>query len=165
MKDYRIELRWGLLISLVAIIWNFIEKTFLNWHDEHISSQFGNHFLMISLLYFICFYIALNEKKKVYYKGKITWRRAFASGAIIAILIALLSPLVVFFNYHYISPEYFDNMISYQTQKEKFPMSSEGAREIFNMKSFMFIEGFSLNLCLGFLISTILAFPVRNEKS
>lgn len=164
MKDYRIELRWALLISLVTIIWNFIEKSFLNWHDEFIGSQFGNHFLMLTILYFICFYIAISEKKKVFYDGEITWRRAFASGATISIIVALLSPLIVFFNYYYISPDYFDNMIQYQTQKESFPMSLEGAQEIFNMKSFMFIEGFSLSLCLGFIVSAIVAYPIRNKR-
>src|SRR5699024_1752185 len=163
MKDYRIELRWGILFSLISMVWMFVEKNFLNWHDEHINSQFGNHLLLLVVSFAIVYYLALKEKKEHYYKGKMSWKRAFLSGAIIAVVIAILSPLTEYFNYHYISPDYFDKMIAYQTQKENHPMSLESAQKLFNMKSFI-MQGVFTSFSYGMIMGAIIGLFVRTKK-
>jgi len=163
MKDYRIELRWGILISLVSAIWMFVEKNFLNWHDQYIGGQFMNHLLMTIIIFLVMLYLALKEKRKYYYKGKISWKRAFVSGMIVSVFVALLSPLIEYFNYNYISPDYFKNMIEYQTNKEKFPMTRENAEKIFNMKSFIF-QGIFTSFSFGIFISALAALFVRTDK-
>lgn len=163
MKNFKIELRWAILFSLITAIWMFVEQRFLGWHDEHIGSQFGNHLIALVILFGIMYYFGIKEKREHYYKGEITWKRAFVSGMIISVFVALLSPLIEYFNYNYISPDYFDKMITYQTQKEKLPMSQENAQEIFNMKSFIF-QGVFTSFSFGIFISAIVALFLRTDK-
>lgn len=163
MKNFRIELRWAILFSLVTAIWMFIEQRFLGWHDKHIGSQFENHLMALVIIFGVMFYFAIKEKRTHYYKGEITWKQAFVSGMIVSVFVAILSPLIEYFNYNYISPEYFDNMIAYQTQKESFPMSQESAEQIFNMKSFIF-QGVFTSFSYGFIISLIVALFLRTDK-
>ncbi|HLS31505.1 MAG TPA: DUF4199 domain-containing protein [Flavobacteriaceae bacterium] len=163
MKNLRIELRWAILFSLITAIWMFIEHSFLGWHDKYIGSQFQNHFIVLIILFFVMYYYALKEKRKYDYNGKITWKQAFVSGMLISIFIAILSPLIEYFNYNYISPHYFDNMIAYQTQKESYPMSQEDAEQIFNMKSFIF-QGVFTSFSFGIFISAIVALLIRTDK-
>lgn len=163
MKDIKIEIRWALLFTLISMIWMFVEVNFLNWHDKYISSQFGNHFLILIILFAVVYYFALREKRNQYYKRKITWKQAFLSGCVISVIVALLSPLAEYFNYHYLSPQYFDHMIAYQTEKASHPMTLEAAKDFFNMKSFL-IQGIFTSFSFGFLVSLLLALVVRTKK-
>lgn len=162
MKDLKIEFRWGIIFSLVLMVWMAIEKNVLGWHNEYISGQLMNHFVVTILLYVIVFYLALRQKREHTYHGKISYKRVFLSGAIISVVIALLAPLSQFFIYHYISPHYFDNMIEYYTHKEKFAMTQEGAEKFFNMTSFIFSEA-GIGLSLGFVVSAALGFVLRTK--
>lgn len=161
MKNLKTEIRWGILFSLVSMAWMFIEVQFLDWHDRYISSQFGNHFIILLILFAIIYYFALREKREHYYKGKITWKQALASGVIISVVITLLSPLTEYFNYHYVSPNYFDSIIDYQVHKEH-PMTQESAESLFNMKSFL-IQAIFTNLSFGFMASILLGLVVRKK--
>lgn len=164
MKDFRIELRWGIIFSLLTMILGFVEKMFLGWHDQHIDQQLGNHFLLLLTLFFIVFYLGIREKRNTYYKGKLTWKQGIVSGGAMAVIIAILSPLSVFFIYHYISPDYFNNMIDYQIHKENFPMPEQGARDFFSMSSYIILE-ISTDLSFGIGAAAILSLFLRTSKS
>lgn len=163
MKDFRTELRWGIIFSLVSMIWVYIEKNLLNWHDEHIAHQLGYHFIVTILLFFIFFYLGIKDKKKNYYKGRLTWKQGVVSGGMITVIIVLLSPLTVFFIYHYITPDYFEHMIAYQTGKELYPMEVAAARRSFNMTSFI-INEVSTTFSFGIGISALLSLFLRTGK-
>lgn len=162
MKDFRIELRWGILFSFVLMGWMFLEKQ-MGWHTTHIDGQLGKHFLVLIIMFIIVFYAGIREKRDSFYKGSITWKRAFISGAMIAVLITVLSPFVQFFIYHYISPDYFKNMIDYQMNKEKFPMKKESAEMFFTMKGYI-IQAVFTDLSFGLMTSAILALFLRTDK-
>lgn len=157
MKDFRIELRWAILFSFVSMLWMFAEYQ-LGWHDKYIANQLGYHFIVVFLIYLIMYYKAVKAKRKSYYDGAITWKQALVSGGTISVLVAILSPMTEFFIYHYISPEYFQNMIVYQTATEH--MSQESAENFFNMKSFI-VQGIFTSLSMGFFVSLIVAFLVK----
>lgn len=159
MKDFRIELRWAILFSFVTMLWMFAEYH-LGWHDKHIANQLGYHFIMVFLIYLIMYYNAVKSKRKNYYDGAITWKQALVSGGTISVLVAILSPMTEFFIYHYISPEYFQNMIAYQTAAEH--MSLESAENFFNMKSFI-VQGIFTSLSMGFFVSLIVAFLAKRQ--
>lgn len=162
MKDFRIELRWGIIFSLLTMILGFVEKMFLGWHDQYIEQQLGYHFIVLLILFFIVFYFGIREKRETYYKGKMTWKQGVVSGGMIAVIVAILSPLSVFFIYHYISPEYFTNMIEYQTGKEKFPMKQSQAEDFFSMGSYIILE-VSTALSFGIGASSISALLLRRK--
>ncbi len=164
MKDFRIELRWGIIFSLLTMILGFVEKMFLGWHDQHIDAQLGNHFIILLLLFMVVFYLGIREKRESYYNGALTWKQGIVSGGMIAVIVAFLSPLSVFFIYHYISPNYFVNMIDYQTHKEKFPMKLSQAKDFFSMGSYIILE-ISTALSFGIGVSAINALLLRrNDK-
>lgn len=162
MKDFKIELRWGIIFSLLTMILGFVEKLFLGWHDQHIDTQLGSHFIVLLLLFFVVFYMGIREKRESYYQGKLTWRQGIISGGMIAVVVAILSPLSVFFIYHYASPNYFANMIDYQTQKNKFPMEPRQAKDFFSMSSYIILE-VSTSLSFGIGVSAINALLLKKK--
>lgn len=159
MTDFRIELRWAIIFSFVTMIWMFIEFH-LGWHDRYINNQLRNHFILTPLIYGLIYYIAIKAKREKYYKGVITWKQALFSGGTLSVLVALISPISEFFIYNYITPEYFNNMIAYQTEQGL--MTEESATSFFNMKSFL-IQGVFNSLTFGFFVSIIIAFIVRRK--
>lgn len=161
MKNLRIELRWGILFSLALMIWMFVEKS-LGWHDEHISSQLGNHFMVLPVLYAIVYYFALREKRENYYKGIMSWQQGILCGGIVSAVVAILSPLTQYFIYHFISPDYFQNIIDYEMHKAHFPMSQKNAIDFFSMKSFI-IQGVFFSLSMGIVVSAVLALFMRKK--
>lgn len=163
MKDFRLELRWGILFSLTIMIWMFIEKN-LGWHDEHIRHQLGNHFLVLLLIFIVIYYLGLREKRNNYYKGTMSWKQGLISGSMISVIIAILSPLTQYFIYHYISPDYFQNMINYQTGKSEYPMSVKSADLFFTMKSYL-IQAVFTDLSFGIIISAMMALVLRKKPT
>ena len=163
MKDFRVELRWGLIFSLLTMILGFVEKMYLGWHDKHIDQQMGGHFLILLTLYVVVFYLGIREKRNYYYKNKMTWKEGIISGGMITVIVALLTPLSVFFIYHYASPDFFHNMIDYQTHKERFPMSRDNAEDFFNMGSYIILE-ISTAFSFGIGVSALLALFLRTQK-
>src|SRR5699024_547461 len=92
-------------------------------------------------------------------KGVMNWKQGFVSGAMLSVLIAIISPLVQFFIYHYISPDYFQNMIDYQP-KNGMPLS--GAKELYSMKFFM-IQAVFTDLSFWITFSAIIAFILQKQ--
>lgn len=161
MKNFKIELRWGILFSLALMVWMLIEKN-LGWHDEYIGEQLGYHFISLPLLYALVYYFALREKRESYYKGVLSWQRGVVSGIVISAVVALLSPLTQYFIYHFISPDYFQNIIAYQADNTS--MTQEGAEELFTMK-FYIIQAIFSSLSMGIVISAILALFLKKKKT
>lgn len=164
MKNFKIELRWGILFSLITMIWMFIEKNFLLWHDKYISNQYGAHFIALLIIFILVYYFALREKRRDYYRGKMSWKKGVFSGGLLTVIITVLSPFTVFFIYHYISPDYFHNMIEYQTTESN-NMTTKSAEMFFSMKSFM-IQKIFTDLSFGIIIAVIIAlfFRKRTQK-
>lgn len=161
MKDFKIELRWALLFNLALMGWMFFEHE-LGWHSTSIDSQLGNHFLVELLLYTLIYYRALSQKQKYHYKGKMNWKQGMVSGAAMSVLIVILAPITHYFIYHYITPDYFQNMIDYQTSKESHAMMQGSAELLFSMKSYIFQE-VSIAFAFGFGLSAILSLFIRKK--
>jgi len=162
MKSFKIELRWGILFSLALMIWGFIEKN-IGWHDKYIDSQLGNHFLVLIVFYAVIYYFGIREKRKSYYHGIMNWKEAFISGAMISVIIAILSPLTQFFIYHYISPDYFQQMIAYQVHKTVMPMSENSAVLFFSMKGYI-IQAIFTSLSLGLIMAALMALVLKRKS-
>jgi len=158
MKNFKIELKWGLVFSLFTVIWMFFEKS-MGWHDEHIAKHpiYTN---FIAIPYIIIFVLALLDKREKYYNGIMSWKKGLISGTIISVIIAIFSPLVQYIVSFHISPEYFDNVIKFAVENGR--MTQEGAEAYFNFNSYL-IQGIFFSLAMGIVTSAIVAAFVKKK--
>lgn len=164
MKNFAIEIRWGIQFSLVSLVWMIFEKT-MGWHDALINKQaiYTNLFAFLAIgIYFL----ALYDKKKHFYQGVMDWKQGFVSGMILSTVIAVLSPVVQYITFTFITPNFFRNIIEYAVAHKI--QTQEQAQLYFSMKSYI-IQSIFGAFSFGVLTSAILAFvlktkTVNNEK-
>ena len=159
MKKFSIEFKWAVNFSIATIIWMIIEKS-AGLHDKHIDQYFiySNLFAVVAIgLYFF----ALLDKKKNFYEGRIDWKQGFISGMVLSFFIALMSPLVQFIVFSYISPKFFENFIQYSVLKKS--MTLDQARAFYSINSYI-LQGISGALSMGVLTSAIVALVIKTPK-
>lgn len=159
MKKFSIEIKWGILFTIISLIWMYLEKG-LGWHDENISQHaiYTNLFAFVAIALYV---IALLDKRKNFYQGKMTWSQGFISGIVISIVVAGLSPLAQYITYEFITPDFFPNAIDYSV--ENGAMTRTAAEEYFNPTSYI-IQSFFFALVVGVVTSAIVAYFVKRDK-
>lgn len=158
MKKFTTEIKWALLFTIVALLWMVLEKA-LGWHDEHIAKHaiYTNFFAVIAIALYV---FALVEKRNKDLGGKMTWFQGVASGMLISVFVAILSPLAQYITYEFISPDYFTNMITYVVENDK--MTQNNAEVYFSLKSYLLQAAFGA-LGMGAVTSAIVALFVRKK--
>ena len=133
MKKLKIEIKWALIFVLMQLSWMLMEKL-SGLHDAHIDKHaiFTNG---VAILAFLIYALALLEKRKNFYQGKMTYLQGFVTGIWISLFVTLLTPITQYITSYWISPEYFDNMIAYSVSQGK--MSQEEAESFFNFNSYL----------------------------
>lgn len=159
MKNFSIELKWGIIFIISGLLWVWIEKLF-GLHDAYVAQHplYTNLFGIIAVTLFI---LALREKRREFYNGYMSWREGFTSGIVMTILITILSPLSQWITYKFISPEFFNNIIEYSYQTT--PMSREEAENYFSLRSYIIQATFGA-LTMGVVTSAIVAWFVKTVK-
>lgn len=71
MKKFRIEVKWGNLFFLSGLAWMALEK-YLGWHDRLIE-QHATYTLLYAPLAIFIYVVALWEKKRKTYSGRMTF--------------------------------------------------------------------------------------------
>lgn len=150
MRKIGIEIKWGIIFTLCALLWMVFEKT-MGWHDENIADHatYTNLFSIIAVLVFI---VAVFDKRKNYYNGRITWLQGFVSGIFITLVVVILTPLSQWITLEWITPEYFDNAIKYAVENNK--MTEVEAKDFFNMNSYI-TQAMIGGLIMGVVTSAI----------
>lgn len=158
MKNFAIEIRWGIQFSLVSLVWMIFEKT-MGWHDELIHKQaiYTNLFAFVAIA---IYFLALYDKKKNFYQGTMDWKQGFVSGMILSTVIAILSPMVQYVTYTLITPNFFENIIAYAVAHKI--QTENQAHMYFSLKSYM-IQGIFGAFSFGVLTSAILAFVLKTK--
>lgn len=158
MNKFRIEIKWAIIFSLATLLWMAFEKS-MGWHDLLIEKHaiYTNFFAVIAIAVYI---LALLDKRKVDYNGKMNWKQGFISGIILSVIISLLSPLTQYITSTFISPEYFTNIIKFAVDSGK--MSQEAAESYFSLKSYVLQSVFGA-LTMGIVTSAIVAFFVKKQ--
>ncbi|WP_350289640.1 DUF4199 domain-containing protein [uncultured Croceitalea sp.] len=158
MKKFATEIKWGVIFTIAALLWMVFEKG-LGWHDENIDKQaiYTNFFAIIAIVIFI---IALREKRNKDLGGKMTWFQGVASGIIISVIVAILSPLSQYLTHEFISPDYFKNAIAYAVENKG--MSQENAETFFSFKSYLIQSAFGA-LGMGTVTSAIIALFLKKK--
>lgn len=159
MKKITIEVKWGILFSIASLVWMIIENS-VGLHDEYINKQalYTNLFGLIAIAIYA---LAIREKKYLYFKGEMTWQQGFISGVILSIVISLISPIVQYITYTFITPNFFTNFINYtvanniQTQAQ--------AEAYFSIKSYM-IQSIFGGFSMGIIMAAIVALFLKTKK-
>ena len=158
MKKFGIEIKWGIIFTLALLIWMLFEKS-MGWHDKLISKHaiYTNFFAIIAIIIYI---LALLDKKKNFYKGKMSWSQGFVSGIVVSVVVAILSPVTQYITSEIITPDYFENVINYAVETGS--MDRENAEAYFNLKSYM-LQSFFMALVMGVVTSAVVAWFVKKK--
>lgn len=160
MNKYSIEIKWGFLFVIALILWMVGEKNF-GLHDELIEEHafYTSFFAIVAIGIYL---LALYDKRRNYYAGKMDWKRGFFTGLKMTAVIVLLSPLAQYIISIYITPEYFENVINYTV--EKGDMTTPEAEEYFSLENYIF-QSTVWALMSGVLTSAFAALLMRKRKN
>ena len=159
MRKFSIEFKWGIQFSILALVWMILENS-VGLHDQYIAKQaiYTNLFGIVAVA---IYFLALRDKKKNYYAGNMDWKQGFISGLILSFMIALLSPLVQYITYTYITPDFITNIKAYAVlHKVQTPQQAE---IFFSMKSYI-LQGIFGALSMGVITAAMVALIVKNKN-
>lgn len=155
---FRIEFKWALLISIMLLLWKFLENK-LGWHSTKISSYSHSKFYI--LLPFISYFImALLDKRKNYYLNKMNFSQSFRSGVRISLLLMLFAPLLQVILTLFVSPNYFKQAIHYSIAYRGIGL--EEAEAQYNLSYYILKNTFILPL-LGILTSALASLFIKRR--
>jgi hypothetical protein len=159
MKKFAIEIRWGVMFSLTTMVWMIVENS-VGLHDVYIAKQpiYTNLFAIIAIAIYA---LGIRDKRDNFFKGKMTWKQGFISGVVLSIVISILSPLVQYITYTFISPNFFTNIIKYAVDHKV--QTQEQAEAYFSIKSYI-LQGIFGGLSMGVITAAIVAYFIKNEK-
>lgn len=156
MKQYRIEIKWGILFSLMTLLWMVMER-YVGLHDSFIHNHsFYTNFIAIPSI--SIYFLALLDKRRSFYGGKMSYKKGFYAGLVITLVVTLLAPIVQYITSMYVTPDFFNNAIKYGVSTGK--MSYEEASSYFNMQSYL-LQSFVGAPIMGTITSAIVAIFTR----
>lgn len=159
MKKITIEIKWGILFSVMSLLWMMLEKA-AGLHDEYIDKH-AVYTNLIAIPAILLYFVALADKRKNQYKGFITFRQGFISGLIVTLVATILAPLTQWITSTWITPDYFNNVIRYVVEQGK--MSQTDAEAYFSMKNYI-VQGLIFAPVMGIITSLIAALTMQKKK-
>jgi hypothetical protein len=159
LERFKIEVRWAFIFILMTLTWMFFERI-AGLHSSNIKYHpvFTNLILLPVISIFV---LALKDKKKNFYKGKMNFKQAFMTGAAITLIVALLNPVTQYFISTVITPHFFENAIKYAVENNK--MDKVKAEEYFNLKTYI-IQGTIGAFVMGLIISAVVSIFFTSKK-
>jgi hypothetical protein len=158
MKKLKIEIKWALIFVTMQLSWMLMEKL-TGLHETHIDKHafFTNG---VAILAFLIYALALLDKRKNHYHGKMTYLQGFVTGIWITLIVTLLTPITQYITSYWISPEFFNNMIAFSVSQGK--MSQEKAESFFNFNSYL-LQSTLFAPVAGIVTSAIVAIFTRKS--
>ncbi|MBE7640461.1 DUF4199 family protein [Salegentibacter sp. BLCTC] len=158
MKNYQIEIKWGIIFFFISLLWMYFEKL-MGWHDVLIAKHpiYTNFFGLIAI---VIYFFAIYDKRKNFFRGKMSWQQGFVSGVILSIVIALLSPIGQLITHYLISPDFFKNAIENSVARNA--MQAEDAAAYFNLSSYI-VQSIAGALMFGVVTAAIVALFVKRK--
>ena len=158
MKKFRIEVKWGILFFLSGLAWMALEKC-LGWHDRLIE-QHATYTLLYAPLAIFIYVVALWEKKRKTYSGRMTFLQGLLSGMVITLVVVLLTPLSQYISHSLISPDYFSNIIQLTVNSGK--MTLLEAEEYFNLMNYI-TQSLLFATVMGLLTTAVVMIFLRSS--
>jgi len=142
----------------MTLLWMIMEKG-VGLHDQYIDKQmiYTN---LIAIPIILLYYLALSEKKKKFYQGKMDFKEGLKAGLVMTLVIAILSPLIQYITSIYISPMYFANMIKYSVEKKM--LTLDQAQQYFSLNNYLKQSAYGA-LVMGVLTSAIVAAFLKSK--
>lgn len=159
MKQVRIEIKWAIIFVLMQLVWMLMERL-TGLHDVNIDKHatFTN---LIAIPAVLVYLLALLDKRKRDYNGKMGYKQGVIAGLIITAFVTLLSPLSQAITSLVITPDYFTNVIQYAVDSGK--MTLVEATEYFTLKNYI-IQGLIYTPVMGIVTTLIVAiFTIRKR--
>jgi len=158
MKKIAIEIKWAILFIIVQLVW-MIGERLAGLHDENIEQHaiVTNFFAVVAISVYV---VALLDKRKNSFEGKMTWIQGFISGLIITLGVTILTPLSQYITCTFITPHYFENMIAYSVETGR--LTQEAAEANFNMQTYI-IQSSIFAPAVGLVTSAIVALFTRKK--
>ncbi len=160
MKNIKIEVKWAIIFSVMVLIWMVLEKL-IGLHGKYIDYHLylTNLFAIPAIVVMV---LALKDKKRSYYNGRISYKEGLISGIILSVIIALLSPLTQWITSYVITPEYFPNVIKRSVELGYYSTTAE-AEANFNYKNYA-IQGMIGAFIMGVLTTAIAMIFIRTKN-
>lgn len=159
MKKYKIEIRWAFIHAIVFLLWMVMEKL-AGLHDTHLDKQqFVTTLVLIPSI--IIYVLAMQDKKKNYYSGSMTYKQSFICGLMLTLFVILLSPVNQLITSYIITPDYFANVIEHTVKSGMFTREQAEAR--FNNKSYI-MTGIVGGLVMGVIFSAIISIFTKSKR-
>ena len=161
MKSISIEIKWGVIFSLVGLLWMLLEKlvglhgTYIDYH-MYLTNLFALPAVVVMVL-------ALKDKKKNFYQGDMNYSEGMLSGFVIALVIALLSPLTQWVTSFVITPEFFPNVIKRSVELGYYATEADAAT-YFNYSNYA-KQGFLMSLMLGVATTAICMIFIKTKHN
>lgn len=161
MKNIKIEIKWAIIFSVMVLLWMVLEKL-CGLHGKYIDYHLylTNLFAIPAIILMV---MALKDKKKKFYEGRMNYKQGLISGIILSVIIALLSPLTQWVTSFVITPEYFPNVIKRSVEIGYFKTTAE-AEANFNYQNYA-IQGAVGALVMGIATTVIAMIFIRTKKS
>lgn len=160
MKNLRIEIKWAILFSIMALLWMVLEKV-SGLHGKYIDYHlYLTNLFSIPAIWFMV--LALKDKKKNFYGGQMNYGQGLVSGIILSTIIALLSPLTQWVTSYVITPEYFPNVIKRSVEIGYYQTTAE-AEANFNYKNYA-VNSTIFAFVFGVLTTVVAMIFIRTRK-
>jgi len=158
MKNLKIEFKWAVIFIIMMLVWMLLEKL-AGLHDENIDkhSVYTNFVAIPAVAVYV---LALLDKKKNFYDGKMSYMQGFKTGLIITVIVTIVSPLTQYITSTFITPDYFSNVTEFAVKEGK--MTKEEALNFFNLKSYI-MQGLIGAALMGIVTSAIVAFFTKSK--
>jgi hypothetical protein len=160
MKDFKIEIKWAIIFSLMVLLWMLLEKlsglhsTYIDYH-LYLTNLFAIPAIWVMVL-------ALKDKKKNFYNGQMSYKQGLIFGIILSLIIALLSPLTQWITSYVITPEYFPNVIK-RSVEIGYYKTTEEAQANFNYPNYA-VQGAIGALLMGIITTAIAMIFIRSKN-
>lgn len=160
MKKFKLEIKWAFIFIAMSLLWMIIEKL-TGLHSTHIDKHMylTNLFAIPAILIYI---LALKDKKKKDYLGRMSYKQGLVSGLIITVIVAIFAPLTQWITSTIITPEYFPNVIAYSVESG-YHKSIEEAEAYFNLSNYI-QQSVIGALIMGVLTSAIVAIFLKSKR-
>ena len=158
MKNFRIELKWGVIFFISGLLWLGLEK-FLGWHDR-LLAQHAIYTLGYAPIAIAIYALALRDKKRTTYAGKMSFGQGLLSGLILTGVVVLLTPLSQYITHELVSPSYFPNIIEFSVQQGRLTLSE--AEAYFTLKNYI-TQSILFAAFMGVITTALVMFFLRTK--
>lgn len=152
-------LKWGLIFSSAALLWYSLEFLF-GMHDRYIAlhPMVSNLFAIPAAVIIVS---GILEKKRTH-GGRISYRKSLSTGTGISLVVAALSPAVLWIFTQWINPDFFPAMIRHSLSVGMHADDGEAANH-FNLQNYALMSMLAAPV-MGLIVSSIAGLFIRTRS-